>query len=682
MKNDETVIVSQTDIMKKTLTILALCITLFILRGTSVNAENGHSLWLRMIPVQQEGRIMVDKNTDITETIVIAVDELTRYWRQSEQIILKTAKLPVAKEGFYIQKEGKSIYIMSPTDRGILYGTYELLRRQSLGTLNFDRRNTFVNFPIAQYRILNHWDNLNGTIERGFAGHSIFWNISLIDSHSTTILKEYARANASIGINGTVINNVNASPQILNEENILRAAYVADILRPYGIQVYLSVNFASPKVIGGLPTADPLDEDVRKWWKDKVNQIYNAIPDFGGFLVKANSEGQPGPGDYHRTHADGANMLAEALQPHNGIVMWRAFVYAPDSPDRANQAYEEFMPLDGAFNDNVILQVKNGPIDFQPREPVSPLFFGIKKTNLMPEFQITQEYTGESIHTCFLASMWNEFFNDIKSERLSIAFKAIAGVANIGNSINWCGSDMAQANWYAFGRLAWNPTYSPEMLANEWLQLTYSRAPNFVEPMTKLLCETHEAVVNYMMPLGLHHIFAGNHHYGPEPWYAPKGVRIDWTPPYYHKADSVGLGFDRTATGSNNLAQYPEAIRAKYDKATEYILYFHHVKWADVWPLLCEKYDTGVRQAEGFAETWRTMKEFVDTERFENQLAKFDRQAKDAWWWRDACLLYFQEFSKLPFPQGSPAPRHKLEDLKKYHLRMDNYTAADITKLP
>lgn len=682
MKNEETVIVSQTDIMKKTLTILALCFTLFILRGTSVNAENGHSLWLRMIPVQQEGRIMVDKNTDITETIVIAVDELTRYWRQSEQIILKTAKLPVVNEGFYIQKEGKSIYIMSPTDRGILYGTYELLRRQSLGTLNFDRRNTFVNFPIAQYRILNHWDNLNGTIERGFAGHSIFWNISLIDSHSTTILKEYARANASIGINGTVINNVNASPQILNEENILRAAYVADILRPYGIQVYLSVNFASPKVIGGLPTADPLDEDVRKWWKDKVNQIYNAIPDFGGFLVKANSEGQPGPGDYHRTHADGANMLAEALQPHNGIVMWRAFVYAPDSPDRANQAYEEFMPLDGAFNDNVILQVKNGPIDFQPREPVSPLFFGIKKTNLMPEFQITQEYTGESIHTCFLASMWNEFFNDIKSERLSIAFKAIAGVANIGNSINWCGSDMAQANWYAFGRLAWNPTYSPEMLANEWLQLTYSRAPKFVEPMTKLLCETHEAVVNYMMPLGLHHIFAGNHHYGPEPWYAPKGVRIDWTPPYYHKADSVGMGFDRTATGSNNLAQYPEAIRAKYDKATEYILYFHHVKWADVWPLLCEKYDTGVRQAEGFAETWRAMKEFVDTERFENQLAKFDRQAKDAWWWRDACLLYFQEFSKLPFPQGSPAPRHKLEDLKKYHLRMDNYTAADITKLP
>lgn len=682
MKNDETVIVSQTDIMKKALTILALCFTLFILRGTSVNAENGHSLWLRMIPVQQEGRIMVDKNTDITETIVIAVDELTRYWRQSEQIILKTTKLPVVKEGFYIQKEGKSIYIMSPTDRGILYGTYELLRRQSLGTLNFDRRNTFVNFPIAQYRILNHWDNLNGTIERGFAGHSIFWNISLIDSHSTTILKEYARANASIGINGTVINNVNASPQILNEENILRAAYIADILRPYGIQVYLSVNFASPKVIGGLPTADPLDEDVRKWWKDKVNQIYNAIPDFGGFLVKANSEGQPGPGDYHRTHADGANMLAEALQPHNGIVMWRAFVYAPDSPDRANQAYEEFMPLDGAFNDNVILQVKNGPIDFQPREPVSPLFFGIKKTNLMPEFQITQEYTGESIHTCFLASMWNEFFNDIKSERLSIAFKAIAGVANIGNSINWCGSDMAQANWYAFGRLAWNPTYSPEMLANEWLQLTYSRAPKFVEPMTKLLCETHEAMVNYMMPLGLHHIFAGNHHYGPEPWYAPKGVRIDWTPPYYHKADSVGMGFDRTATGSNNLAQYPEAIRAKYDKATEYILYFHHVKWADVWPLLCEKYDTGVRQAEGFAETWRAMKEFVDTERFENQLAKFDRQAKDAWWWRDACLLYFQEFSKLPFPQGSPAPRHKLEDLKKYHLRMDNYTAADITKLP
>ncbi len=668
--------------MRKTLTILALCSTLFILGGTGVNAENGHSLWLRMIPAQQDGHIMVDEDTHITETIVIAVDELTRYWRQDERVILRIAKLPVMKDGFYIQKEGKSIFIMSPTDRGILYGTYELLRRQSLGTLKFDKRNTFVDFPIAQYRILNHWDNLNGTIERGFAGRSIFWNIPLLDSHSTTILKEYARANASIGINGTVLNNVNASPQILNEENILRAAYIADILRPYGIQVYLSVNFASPKVLGGLPTADPLDEDVREWWKEKVRQIYNAIPDFGGFLVKANSEGQPGPGDYHRTHSDGANMLAEALQPYQGIVMWRAFVYAPDSPDRANQAYDEFMPLDGTFNDNVILQIKNGPIDFQPREPASPLFFGIRKTYIMPEFQITQEYTGESIHTCFLASMWNEFFKDLASEKKSIAFKAIAGVANIGNSINWCGSDMAQVNWYAFGRLAWNPTYSPEMIANEWLQQTYSRAPKFVEPMTKLLCETREAVVNYMMPLGIHHIFAGNHHYGPEPWYAPKGLRADWTPPYYHKADSVGMGFDRTATGSNNLAQYPETIRAKYDKATEYMLYFHHVGWADVWPLLCEKYDTGVRQAEGFAETWRSMKEFVDTERFENQLAKFDRQAKDAWWWRDACLLYFQEFSKLPLPQGSPAPRHKLEDLKKYQLRMDNYTAADITKLP
>ncbi len=642
-------------------------------------AEDGHSLWLRMIAPKQEAKVMLA--ADYTPTIGIAIDELKTYWRQGTTIVLAESNLPMSDESYCIREFDDNITIMARTDVGFLYGAYDLLRRQALGG-KLGHIPTEIQAPKYKVRILNHWDNLNGTIERGFAGRSIFWNTEIISVKSTTILKEYGRANASIGINGTVLNNVNASPQMLNEENILKAKYIADILRPYGMQVYLAVNFASPKVLGGLPTADPLDEDVQLWWKNKIAEIYNAIPDFGGFLVKANSEGQPGPGDYHRTHAEGANMMAEALEPYGGIVMWRAFVYAANSPDRANQAYDEFMPLDGQFRDNVIVQIKNGPIDFQPREPVSPLFFGMKNTLMMPEFQITQEYTGESVHTCFLASMWREFFDDIKYGGSSIDYPAIAGVANIGNDINWCGSDMAQANWYAFGRMAWNPELTPEQIAQEWLSQTFTRSPKFLEPMTKLMCDTREAVVNYMMPLGIHHIFAGNHHYGPEPWYAPRGVRADWTPPYYHKADSLGMGFDRTATGSNNLAQYPAKIRKKYDTAPEYLLYFHHISWESVWNLLCSKYDAGVKQAEGFAETWKAMKEYVDPERYQSQQRKFDRQAMDAWWWRDACLLYFQTFSNMPLPKNSPTPRFNLDDLQKYTLRMDNYTAADIDKLP
>ncbi len=642
-------------------------------------AEDGHSLWLRMIAPTQEANVLL--SAEYTPTIGIAINELKTYWRQGTTIVLAESNLPMTDESYCLREFDDNITIMARTDVGFLYGAYDLLRRQALGG-KLGHIPTEIQTPKYKVRILNHWDNLNGTIERGFAGRSIFWNTEIISVKSTTILKEYGRANASIGINGTVLNNVNASPQMLNEENILKAKYIADILRPYGMQVYLAVNFASPKVLGGLPTADPLDEDVQLWWKNKIAEIYNAIPDFGGFLVKANSEGQPGPGDYHRTHAEGANMMAEALEPYGGIVMWRAFVYAANSPDRANQAYDEFMPLDGQFRDNVIVQIKNGPIDFQPREPVSPLFFGMKNTLMMPEFQITQEYTGESVHTCFLASMWREFFDDIKYGGSSIDYPAIAGVANIGNDINWCGSDMAQANWYAFGRMAWNPELTPEQIAQEWLSQTFTRSPKFLEPMTKLMCDTREAVVNYMMPLGIHHIFAGNHHYGPEPWYAPRGVRADWTPPYYHKADSLGMGFDRTATGSNNLAQYPAKIRKKYDTAPEYLLYFHHISWESVWNLLCSKYDAGVKQAEGFAETWKAMKEYVDPERYQSQQRKFDRQAMDAWWWRDACLLYFQTFSKMPLPDDSPKPRFNLEDLQKYTLRMDNYTAADIDKLP
>ena len=675
--------------MKRQLLTILTIISFFLTASASMNvlrAADGHSLWFYTAYPQYGIGYGTDESVS-SKTMQDVIDKEYNALQNSGNPLLKDAKvyllrefskvITLGEEGYEICNNNGTIEIGAATEKGLLYGIFAAGRLSATGKLP-KKGTSITDKPMCPLRILNHWDNLNGTIERGFAGRSIFWGKPIDDK----ILLEYARANASVGINGTVLNNVNSSPQMLSDENIKKAAHVADILRPYGIKVYLSVNFASPKALGGLPTADPLDKDVREWWKDKVKDIYEAIPDFGGFLVKANSEGQPGPGDYHRTHAEGANMMAEALEPYGGIVMWRAFVYAANSPDRANQAYDEFMPLDGQFRDNVIVQIKNGPIDFQPREPVSPLFFGMKNTLMMPEFQITQEYTGESVHTCFLASMWREFFDDIKYGGSSIDYPAIAGVANIGNDINWCGSDMAQANWYAFGRMAWNPELTPEQIAQEWLSQTFTRSPKFLEPMTKLMCDTREAVVNYMMPLGIHHIFAGNHHYGPEPWYAPRGVRADWTPPYYHKADSLGMGFDRTATGSNNLAQYPAKIRKKYDTAPEYLLYFHHISWESVWNLLCSKYDAGVKQAEGFAETWKAMKEYVDPERYQSQQRKFDRQAMDAWWWRDACLLYFQTFSKMPLPDDSPKPRFNLEDLQKYTLRMDNYTAADIDKLP
>lgn len=674
--------------MKRLLTILTI-ISFLLTASASMNvlrAADGHSLWF-YTAYPKYGIGYGTDHSVLPKTMQEVIDKEYDALQNSGDPLLKDAKLnlwrvfsemiTLGEEGYDIYNNNGTIQIEAATEKGLLYGIFAAGRLSATGKLP-KKGETIQDKPMCPLRILNHWDNLNGTIERGFAGRSIFWGKPIDDK---TIL-EYARANASVGINGTVLNNVNSSPQMLSDENIKKAAHVAKILRPYGIKVYLSVNFASPKVLGGLPTADPLDPDVREWWKAKVKDIYEAIPDFGGFLVKANSEGQPGPGDYKRTHAQGANMLAEALDPYDGIVMWRAFVYAADSPDRANQAYDEFMPLDGQFRDNVIVQIKNGPIDFQPREPVSPLFFGLKKTKMMPEFQVTQEYTGESIHTCHLASMWREFFDDIQYGGASIKYPAIAGVANIGDSPTWCGSDMTQVNWYAFGRMAWNPTLSPEQIAEEWLMQTFSTDRGFVKPMTKVLCESREAVVNYMMPIGLHHIFAGNHHYGPEPWYAPRGVRSDWTPPYYHKAAADGMGFDRTVTGSDNLAQYPEPIRTKYATAEQYLVYFHHAPWSEVWPLLCSHYDKGVKQAEGFARTWAEMERYVDAERFAAQKRKFDRQAMDAWWWRDACLLYFQTFSNMPFPKSSPAPRFRLDDLQHYTLRMDNYTAADIDRLP
>lgn len=561
-----------------------------------------------------------------------------------------------------------------------------------------------VENPSFGLRLLNHWDNPNGTIERGFAGRSIFWKEN--GEADLDIVKEYGKANASIGINGTVLNNVNAKPLMLSTKKLKETKRIADALRPYGIKVYLAVNFASPKAIGGLKTADPLDKKVQQWWMTKAKEIYKLIPDFGGFLVKANSEGEPGPMDYGRTHVDGANMLADALtkaynassKPRNiktsePIVMWRAFVYSPKGGDRANQAVEEFLPYDGMFRDNVIIQIKNGPIDFQPREPLSPLFLSLKKTKMMIELQLTQEYTGESVHTCFMPFWDQQAVDALHKYAVAENIVGIAGVSNVGDSKDWCGSVMTQANWYAFGRIASDTTLTKEVIAREWLSKTFTSNPEFVDPMTRVLLDSHEAVVRYMMPLGLHHIFAANHHYGPEPWCDPAGWREDWKPVFYHKAATDGIGFNRTKQGSDNVSQYPAEMCDIYNNVEtcpeQLLLWFHHVSWTHkmhngetLWDALCHTYDQGVREAEAFAKVWDSMKPYVDSEMFEAQKANFDRQAKDAWWWRDACLLYFQTFSKLPLPIDCPAPRHNLADLKAYKLDMDNYTRADINKLP
>ena len=529
-------------------------------------------------------------------------------------------------------------------------------------------------------RILNHWDNMDRTVERGYAGQSL-WNWEELPNTLSDRYKEYARANASIGINGTVLNNVNASPQILSTEYLQKVKALADIFRPYGLRVYLSVNFASPMALDSLSTADPLDKKVIRWWKNKVKEIYRIIPDFGGFLVKANSEGQPGPCDFGRTHAEGANMLADALKPYKGIVMWRAFVYSPSDADRAKQAYLEFEPLDGQFRNNVIVQVKNGPIDFQPREPYSPLFSAMQHTPLMAEFQVTQEYLGHSNHLAYLAPMWKEFFEFVTPASL----KAVAGVANIGTDTNWCGHTFAQANWYAFGRLSWQPSLSSEHIADEWLKQTFDSQPSDINAqLKKMMLDSHEAVVNYMMPLGLHHIFAWGHHYGPEPWCNIPGARPDWLPSYYHRADKQGIGFDRSSKGSNAVAQYPENLSKQYDNIStcpeEYLLWFHHVPWnyrmksgRTLWDEFCYHYDNGVRQVRDFQKIWDAAEKYIDAERFHEVQSALKIQARDAVWWKDACLLYFQKFSSMPIPYEIERPIHELKDLQKIHLPISNY---------
>ena len=632
--------------------------------------EDGSRLWLRLEKANTTATVTGVKGTAMTE--------LQSYW-QGGPVVLKRQK-GMGKDAYTIKSQNGKTVIAAGGDTGLLYGAFHLLRLQQTG-----QQTTALDIseqPAYELRILNHWDNPNGTVERGFAGHSIFLN------PTAERMKMYARANASIGINGTVLNNVNAKPEALTTESLQKAKEIADQLRPYGIRVYLSINFASPIKVGGLKTADPLDADVISWWKDKVNEIYKMIPDFGGFLVKANSEGEPGPQDFGRSHADGANMLGAALKPHKGIVMWRAFVYNPQSSDRANQAYEEFMPLDGQFADNVIIQIKNGPIDFQPREPYSPLFTAMQKTPMMVEFQITQEYLGAANHLVYLAPMWKEFFSFVNPASL----RAMAGVANIGDNTNWCGHHFAQSNWYAFGRLAWNPALTSEQIADEWLRQTFSLTPNpsptgegsNYSHLLNVMLDSREACVNYMMPLGIHHIFAGGHHYGPEPWYSPKGLRADWTPPYYHKADSIGLGFDRTVKGSANVKQYPaELCRTLNDIKTcpeNLLTWFHHVPWdykmksgRTFWDELCHKYDDGVREARHFLAVWDAMQPYVDSQRFEEVQRKLRIQARDAEWWRDACLLYFQTFSRRPIPQDMEHPVHNLDEMMKFNIPISMY---------
>ena len=625
--------------------------------GLTASAENGSNLWLRQEPSCQATVVC-----DIASPVIdVARKELASLWKGGEVILRISADREhygLGDEGYTIRSAGNDIILESSAEKGLLYAAYHLLRLQAEGN---DCKNLNISeSPLYEYRILNHWDNIDGTVERGYAGKSL-WKWEELPTVISPAYEKYARANASVGINGTVLNNVNASVEILSDKYLDKVKVLSDIFRPYGIKVYLSVNFASPMKLGGLDTADPMDEKVAEWWKRKVHEIYSLIPDFGGFLVKANSEGQPGPCDYGRTHAQGANMLASALKPYGGIVMWRAFVYSPTDDDRAKQAYLEFKPLFGSM----------------PHTP------------LMVEFQITQEYLGHSNHLAYLAPMWKEFYEYVSP----YSIKAVAGVANIGDDVNWCGHDFAQSNWYAFGRLAWDPELSSSQIAREWLVQTFTDESEFLNSVEEMMLESREAVVDYMMPLGLHHIFAWNHHYGPEPWCEIPGARADWLPSYYHCADREGIGFDRTTTGSDAVSQYPDSLAAVFNSLSscpeEFLLWFHHVSWDHklksgntLWDELCYKYQTGVEKAQEFCEVWNQMSDYVDSERYQAIANRLKIQADDAVWWKDACLEYFRTFSRMKYPSGVDKPVFRLKELKKVKLPISNYECPSEDILP
>ena len=654
-----------------------------VLTSLHVSAQSdGSQLWLGK---QYANSCQVISQLPDDATAKIAKQELENNWR-GKNVELKIDKALNLGEGYNLYarpaQQGDNIQyeatITASNPIGLLYGAYELIRLQNTDAYNtgsgnqqnFSKAIDETEKPQVGLRILNHWDNLDGSIERGYAGKSIFkWEeIQLgkkgkggsISKSLHDRLITYARANASLGINGSVLNNVNASPKMMTAEYINKVKVIANILRPYGIRVYLSINFASPMALGYTKTADPLDKKVQQWWQKKAKEIYATIPDFGGFLVKANSEGQPGPGDYHRTHADGANMLADAVKPYGGIIMWRSFVYGANhkGEDRVKQAVSEFKDMDGKFRDNVILQSKNGPLDFQPREPYAPIFDNIKKTPQIAELQITQEYLGQSKHLTYLAPMWKEFFGFVNPDKLV----GISGVANIGDDANWCGHPFSQANWYAFGRLAWNPSLSAEEIAHEWLVQTYeNQDEKFTKPVEMMMMTSREACVNYMMPLGLHHIFKFDHHYGPEPDGFIASYPLEWCPVYYHKADAKGIGFDRSSKGTDAVGQYPEPYRSQYDNIEtcpeEYLLWFHHVPWnyrmksgSTLWQELCMKYNMGVAMVEVYRDYWHTSaKQYMKghEQEWQHTDSLLNVQLENAKEWRETCLKYFQTFSKM-----------------------------------
>ncbi|HEU4960976.1 MAG TPA: alpha-glucuronidase family glycosyl hydrolase [Sphingomonas sp.] len=696
----------------------ALLIALLTMTTTPARAEDGYALWLRYHPLPAAQRAAASRVATAlvapekpSPTIAAAVAELHRglagllarplptaaspisgaivLGTPASQPAIAALHLPLAPlgdEGYLIRSTtiaGAPVTVIAAnTDIGVLYGAFAYLRAVQTGA-PLDHLDT-ASAPKIALRMLDHWDNLDRTVERGYAGESI-WDWWKLPDWRDPRYTDYARANASIGINGTVLNNVNASPDILTPRFIAKAAALADVFRPYGIKIYLSVNFASPIALGGLKTADPLDPAVAAWWKAKADELYRAIPDFGGFLVKANSEGQPGPGDYHRSHAQGANMLAAALAPHHGVVIWRAFVYnASGEGDRAKEAYDEFKPLDGQFADNVILQVKNGPIDFQPREPFSPLFGAMPKTPLALEVQITKEYLGFATHLVYLGALFEEVLKadtyahgpgstvarvidgELEHHRLT----AIAGVANIGSDRDWCGSDFDQANWYAFGRLAWDPTASSRAVAAEWAKMTFTLDPAFVKPVVAMMMASRQAVVDYMTPLGLAHQMGTGHHYGPAPWVHDL-PQAEWNPVYYNRADATGIGFDRTATGSDAVAQYAPPVAARFaDLATvgdDYLLWFHHLPWdyrmasgETLWDSLVHHYTKGVEEVAAMQRTWAAMRPYVDDERFAKATTFLAIQHREAKWWRDASIAYFQSVSKRPLPPGEVPPAHSL----------------------
>ncbi|GHU55243.1 xylan alpha-1,2-glucuronidase [Bacteroidia bacterium] len=668
-----------------------ILISFFFVGSTILHAEDGSLLWLR---AKTDAHAQVTANKQ-GQSISVALNELQTQWKGAPvQLNIVTTKDVVAlgKEGYTITGNKSSGFTVSASaEAGLLYGAYHLLRLQETNavpaTLNVSEK------PSYTIRILNHWDSFGMEDSEGRIWRMSLWKPEELPN-VPSFYKQYARANASIGINSTVLNNVNASPYVLTPRWLEKIKIIADELRPYNIRVFLSVDFSTPVKLKELETADPLDKNVQKWWKNKVDEVYNYVPDFGGFLMKANSEGTSGPRDYGRTHLDGANMMADALAPHNGIIMWRAFVYDPNETDRAKQAYLEFQPNDGKFKPNVIVQVKNGPVDFQPREPISPLFGAMQKTPVMIEYEIVQEYLGYANHLAYLGTTFEECLDTdtyAKGPGSTVAkttdgtlfghkITAISGVANVNaNTPNWCGHIFAQANWYVFGRLGWNNQLSAESIAEEWVRQTFTNDESFVIPVTDMMMRSREAEVDYMMPLGLHHLFAFGHHYGPEPWVAPSFARPDWLPKYYHKADEVGIGYDRTETGSNAVGQYFSPLRESLANLStcdeRFILWFHHVPWTykmksgrTLWDELCVHYDKGLQEVRDFQKIWDRMEKYVDPERFTHVQSKLRIQVSDAIWWRDACVVYFQTFSKMPIPYNLERPTMDLETLEAIDL--------------